>query len=281
MSFESILAHMNEHHQSELIALCKKYGNSQVEVQNAKLVGVDFVGLDIVYNENLSLRVEFPQKADEKSIKDSIIALCQAAKAPDVSGIADEIESFKKEFGSIIIASIDKQGNAISSYSPLIQVDGALYIYISEVAEHFESISANPSKVEVMFLEDESKAKSVILRKRLKYRVNAVFIERDSSEFEKALDSLESAMGGAGGIKTIRKMSDFHLIRLELGLGRFVKGFGAAYDILPSGEIKQVGGSGNPHGNPHNPHGQGNPHNPHGANPHTMNPHSPHNPHKA
>ena len=94
MSFESILAHMNEHHQSELIALCKKYGNPQVEVQNAKLVGVDFVGLDIVYNENLSLRVEFPQKADEKSIKDSIISLCQAAKATDVSGIADEIESF-------------------------------------------------------------------------------------------------------------------------------------------------------------------------------------------
>lgn len=273
MSFESILAHMNEHHQSELIALCKKYGNPQVEVQNAKLVGVDFVGLDIVYNDNVSLRVEFPQKADEKSLKDSIISLCQGAKAPDLGGIADEIESFKKEFGSIIIASIDKQGNAISSYSPLMQVDGQLYIYISEVAEHFESISANPSKIEVMFLEDESKAKSVILRKRLKYRANAVFIERDSSEFDKALNSLESAMGGAGGIKTIRKMSDFHLIRLELGLGRFVKGFGAAYDILPSGEIKHVGGSGNPH--------QVNPHNPHGANPHAMNPHSPHNPHKA
>lgn len=260
MSFESILAHMNEHHQSELIALCKKYGNPQADVQNAKLVGVDFVGLDIVYNDNVSLRVEFPQKADEKSLKDSIISLCQGAKAPDLGGIADEIESFKKEFGSIIIASIDKQGNAISSYSPLMQVDGQLYIYISEVAEHFESISANPSKIEVMFLEDESKAKSVILRKRLKYRANAVFIERDSREFDKALNSLESAMGGAGGIKTIRKMSDFHLIRLELGLGRFVKGFGAAYDILPSGEIKHIGGSGNPH---------------------QVNPHSPHNPHKA
>ena len=54
-------------------------------------------------------------------------------------------------------------------------------------------------------------------------------------------------MGGAGGIKTIRQMSDFHLIELQLGFGRFVKGFGQAYDILPNGEIKQVGSIGNPH----------------------------------
>lgn len=252
MNHQSILQHMNDHHRSELIALCQKYGSAHVNVQDAKLVGVDFEGLDIVYNENISLRVEFPQKADEATLKNAIISLCQAAKTPDLKDIHDEIEAFKKEFGSIIIASVDTQGHAISSYAPLMQVNGKLYIYISEVAEHFQSISANPDKVEVMLLEDESRAKSVILRKRLKYRVNARRIPRDCAEFETALNALESSMGGAGGVKTIRQMNDFHLIELELGLGRFVKGFGAAYDILPSGEIKHVGGSGNPHqANPH------------------------------
>lgn len=251
MNQQSIMKHMNEHHKNELIALCKKYGKKESlingEVQNATLTNVDFEGLDILYNDNISLRVEFPQKASETTIKDAIITLCQGAKTFKSADISDEIATFKQEFGSIIIASIDKDGQAIASYAPLMQIHNKLYIYISEVAEHFASISANPHKLEILFLEDESKAKSVILRKRLKYRANARFVERNSEEFEKALNSLESAMGGAGGIKTIRQMSDFHLIELELGLGRFVKGFGQAYDILPNGEIKQVGSSGNPH----------------------------------
>lgn len=259
MSFESILSHMNDHHQPEMIALCQKYGDPATlknGVGTARLVGVDFVGLDLIYNDNVSLRVEFPQKASESTLKDAIIALCMMAKSPEMNAIESEIAAFRKEFGSILIASVDKDGQAICSYAPLMQLDNKAYIYISEVAEHYSSISANPSKIEVMFLEDECKAKSVILRKRLKYRANARFISRESSEFENALNSLEQSMGGAGGIRTIRQMTDFHLVELELGLGRFVKGFGAAYDILPNGEIKHVGGSsGNPHSKaPHNPH---------------------------
>lgn len=256
MNYESIIQHMNAHHTAELAALCKKYGKAEAlingEVQNATLKGVDLEGLDIIYNNNVSLRVEFPQKAEQNTLRDAIIALCQAAKTPDAGAIADEIATFKKAFGSIMIASVDKNGDAVASYAPLMQISDKCYIYISEVAEHFQSISSNPNKIEVLFLEDEAKAKSVILRKRLKYRANARFITRDSDEFNTALNHLESAMGGAGGIKTIRQMQDFHLIELQLGLGRFVKGFGQAYDILPSGEIKHVGGtSGNPHANPH------------------------------
>ncbi|TLD97265.1 HugZ family heme oxygenase [Helicobacter jaachi] len=271
MNPQSIIQHMNDHHQAELIGLCKKYGEPSAlingEVQNAVLKGVDFEGLDIVYNDNVSLRVEFPQKASESTLKDAIIALCQWAEAPNASAVAQEIAEFKKTFGSIIIASIDKSDNALISYAPLIQIDNKAYIYISEVADHYQSISANPNKIEVMFLEDECKAKSVILRKRLKYRAHARFVERESQEFEHALNALESAMGGAGGVKTIRQMTDFHLVELQLGLGRFVKGFGQAYDILPSGEIKHVGGSG---GNPHSkaPHGHGSPHGHGGHNPH-------------
>lgn len=251
MSYESMITHMNNHHQNEMIALCKKFGNA-IEVNDVRLESVDLAGLNLVYNGDISLRIEFPQKATDDTLKDSIISICQSANTPDTSAIAKEIAEFKQEFGSILIASVDENGQAICSYAPLMQLDNKAYIYISAVAEHFQSISNNPEKIEVMFLEDECKAKSVILRKRLKYRAKAHFIKRESSEFENALNSLESAMGGAGGIKTIRQMTDFHLIELQLGLGRFVKGFGQAYDILPNGEIRHVGG-GNPHTrtNPH------------------------------
>ncbi|RVZ95170.1 HugZ family heme oxygenase, partial [Helicobacter pylori] len=51
----------------------------------------------------------------------------------------------------------------------------------------------------------------------------------------------------AGGIKTIRTMQDFHLIALDFKEGRFVKGFGQAYDILGDNKIAYVGDKGNPH----------------------------------
>lgn len=258
MNIQSILEHMNTHHQSEMIALCKKFGNA-TEVINVKLENVDFGGMDIVYNDNIPLRVEFPQKADPSTIKDAIINICkQAGGGSQTDSVIQDIQAFRQEFQSVLIASVDKDGQAICSYAPSIQIHNKLYIYISEVAEHFQSISSNPDKIEAMFLEDECKAKSILVRKRLKYRANARFVERESQEFETALDTLETRMGGGGGVASIRQMKDFHLIELQLGLGRFVKGFGQAYDVLPNGEIKHVGGNnphtkGNPHGG-HNPH---------------------------
>lgn len=41
-------------------------------------------------------------------------------------------------------------------------------------------------------------------------------------------------------------MLDFHLVKLEFKKGRFVKGFGQAYDI-ENGNVAHVGASGNPH----------------------------------
>ena len=104
-----------------------------------------------------------------------------------------------------------------------------------------------------MFIEDECKAKTILARKRLRYRAHARFVERGCEEFEKTLDFLESKMDGNSGIKTIRNFPDFHLIELQFKGGRFVKGFGQAYLILENGTIQHLGGNGgNPHENPHN-----------------------------
>ena len=118
------------------------------------------------------------------------------------------------------------------------------------MSEHFENIKANPDNIETMFLEDESKAASVILRKRLRYRTKASFYRAWGGILNRIYDEFERQTGGEGGIKTIRKMLDFHLVKLEFGKGRFVKGFGAAYDI-ENGTIKQVGAKSNPHKFPH------------------------------
>ncbi|EAL0032825.1 HugZ family heme oxygenase [Campylobacter upsaliensis] len=249
MNYESIISHMNEHHRSNLVDLCKKFGGVE-DVKEVFLKSVDFNGLDIVYNGDENLRVEFPKKADESTIKDTIIALCMGAKSTgDTSGVEKELKEFMLSFNSVCLATLNKNGEVVCSYAPFVSTQWGNFIYISEVSEHFENIKANPDNIETMFLEDESKAASVILRKRLRYRTKASFIER-GEEFDRIYDEFERQTGGEGGIKTIRKMLDFHLVKLEFGKGRFVKGFGAAYDI-ENGTIKQVGAKSNPHKFPH------------------------------
>lgn len=249
MNYESIISHMNEHHRSNLVDLCKKFGGVE-DVKEVFLKGVDFNGLDIVYNGDENLRVEFPKKADESTIKDTIIALCMSAKSTgNTSGVEKELKEFMLSFNSVALATLNKNGEVACSYAPFVSTQWGNFIYISEVSEHFENIKANPDNIEIMFLEDESKAASVILRKRLRYRVRASFIER-GEEFDRIYDEFEGQTGGEGGIKTIRKMLDFHLVKLEFGKGRFVKGFGAAYDI-ENGTVKHVGANSNPHKFPH------------------------------
>ena len=253
MDFTSIITHMNDHHTNELIGLVKKFGGKS-DPKDVKLEGVDFEGLDIAYAGG-SVRVEFPQKASPDTIKNAIISLCMSVEQThDLAGIKQEIDAFAKAFGLGVLASISPSGEALATYAPVIHSEGRFYIYISEVAEHYASIRANPNNVELMFLEDESKAQSVILRKRLRYRVNARFVERDSQEFENVFAQFIEQSGGSGGIKTIKNMHDFHLIQLIVRNGRYVKGFGQAYAIT-NGEISYLGGSGNPHSR--NPHSKG------------------------
>ncbi|PAF44814.1 HugZ family heme oxygenase [Helicobacter sp. 11S02596-1] len=247
MEFQSVINHMNDHHQAEMAGLLKKFGQIS-DPKNVKLLAVDAMGMDIGYDDSKSFRVEFPQKVSDmqKDLKNAIIELCQSVpKTLDIASVEKEIQAFINEFGSITISSLHPSGSVVCSYAPLLKHNGKCYIYISEVSEHYASLKANPKNVEVMFLEDESKAKSVILRKRLRYKTEVSFIER-GEEFDKVFDSFVTQTGGAGGIKTIRNMMDFHLVALHFGNGRFVKGFGQAYDIIGS-EIRYVGGEGNPH----------------------------------
>lgn len=247
MDFNRIITHMNDHHQDDMAALCKKFGGEK-EITEVKLVSVDFAGLDFEYNQGKTLRVEFPQQADEGSIKQAIVTLCVENKpVANFERIKAKIDEFRQSVKSCVLATLDADGAPVASYAPIISLDGKNYIYISAIAEHYDNLKRNPNQVEVMFLEDESQAKSIIVRTRLRYKATARFIPREDPIVEKALDKLAETMNDVGGIKTIREFTDFDLVELTFGTGRFVRGFGQAYRIHADGEISHIGVKGNPH----------------------------------
>ncbi len=247
MSIDTIKKHMNEHHKEELIGLVKHYGG--FDTKNVELVDVNSDGMKIKADDK-EVFAPFSSKTDEKDYKDAIISLCSSISKKEEQ-IAQEVESFKDEFNTILLASMDSNDKPHISYSPLLKYDGNYYLYVSEVAQHYDNLKANPSAVQVMFIEDESKSKTIVARKRLTHDVCVEFLPRDDL-FNKVYDSFENKVGKGGGISQIREMLDFHLVKLCFKDGRFVKGFGQAYDIDSNGKVHHVKGKGGmPHSMPH------------------------------
>lgn len=228
---EKMIQHMNEHHKEELLGLAKRFGGI-AECNEICLASLDLKGMDIVC-DGKKIRVDFAKEVSPSELKDTIIALCSSLPH---SNVQEEMLEFRDSFGSVILSTLSKSNEPIASYAPLLKYKGRFFIYISEVAEHYSSLRANPDKLEVLFLEDECKAKSVILRKRLRYKAKVEFREKDAL-FEEVFASFEESNPHAGGLKTIKNMKDFHLIELFFKEGRFVKGFGGAYDIDSQGNL--------------------------------------------
>ena len=210
MEKNSIIAHMNEHHSDVLVKLFNKYSN--FNVKSAKLVDFDENGI-FLKSDNLEAKVPFNARVTDGDFVSAIKNLAASLKE-DFSKIKNEINEFRNSFKSVVIASVYND-QAVASYSPLIKFNDNFYIYISEI----------------IFLQDENEAVSIILRKRLTYKTDAVEIPRNSDEFNGAMTSFLNQTGGKGGTKQISTMQDFHLFKLEFKKGRFVKGFGDAYDI--------------------------------------------------
>lgn len=156
----------------------------------------------------------------------------------DKEEIKKEIDKFESEFKSVILGTISKDGEVDVTYAPYLKYEGEGYIYISEIGDHFNNLTENTQKFEIMFLEDEKEASSILARKRLRYNVTADFQKRDE-RFESILDVFEEKIGNA--IKIVRKMEDFHLIKLNVIDGRFVKGFGQAFNIKGNDVIQMTG----------------------------------------
>lgn len=148
-----------------------------------------------------------------------------------------EYEKFPSEFTSIIMSTISKEGIPDASYAPfVIDDDKNIYIYVSGLATHTQNIHNHPF-VSVLFIEDEVKTKQIFARRRLNFNCTANLVERESEKWQQIVDKFQIRFGEL--ISTLRSLPDFRIFQLTPKNGRFVIGFGAAYNIS-SDNINQL-----------------------------------------
>ncbi|MCX4192672.1 HugZ family protein [Methylophaga sp. OBS1] len=142
--------------------------------------------------------------------------------------IRDEIMDMVHSRKSLMLSSLDENGLPYASYAPFAVGDDCLYVLISEIAVHGKNLQLNP-QASALIIEDEDTANELFARLRVFYRVRAEMIEPETTDWQQGIDSLQSRHGER--INNLSKLSDFKLFRLHPNGGRYVKGFGKAYQI--------------------------------------------------
>lgn len=222
------IKHMNEGHKDVVEMLFKKYGFVE-DAAGAEVVELNNDSITIQQKDK-KVNIPFLTKVEgESGFKDAIVELYSSIKDDSKN---DKIQTMMMEFiegfKTVLISSLDN-GQCVTSYAPFVKIDNDIYVAISSVARHYHSIKQNPDKVAIMFLQDEKDAKTIFARMRAGFDAEAIFC---NDLRDRVFDELMKKNPKETALAHIRTMEDFHVIKFQLKKGRFVKGFGGAYDTL-------------------------------------------------
>ena len=157
-------------------------------------------------------------------------------------------QTFTNECQSLMLGTVSVDGTPNVSYAPFVMDESKnIYVYVSGLSVHTKNLYAVP-KASVMFIEDESKSQQIFARRRLTFECSATFVERETELWNQVIERYEERFGGI--IKVFRDLPDFRIFKLQPHQGRFVIGFGAAYNIQPNdlNTLTHIRGEGKGHG---------------------------------
>ncbi|MGL6104855.1 pyridoxamine 5'-phosphate oxidase family protein, partial [Romboutsia sp.] len=146
------------------------------------------------------------------------------------------MEKLLKEKHTLMVSSKDKQGEANISCAAYVYCNKKIYIYISEIANHYQNLLDNP-KISAMIIEDEQNAKTVFDRERISLNCVARRLEESNEVLQTIYEKFDESHGAK--MMKILKTMDFDIFELEILGGRYIEGFSRVQDItLENGEFK-------------------------------------------
>lgn len=129
---------------------------------------------------------------------------------------------------SLVLATVNKDGSPLASTVPFVRYWWSYYIYTSALSEHTPNLLA-AKKVSIMCVEDESRSRNHFARRRYSCPCAVSAVERGSGDWIEVIDRFEKRFGKT--FELIRELRDFTLFRLDPETGRYVEGFGAAFNV--------------------------------------------------
>lgn len=139
-----------------------------------------------------------------------------------------EHEHLIAQFKTLLLATVNAQGEPQASYAPYVREGQDFYIYVSDLAAHTANLLQH-GKASVLFIEDESQSKNLFARKRSTLQCQAEEIARNSAHYNTILALFRTQFGNT--IDVLQSLPDFHLIRLSPQQAGHVGGFARAFSL--------------------------------------------------
>ncbi|MED4453920.1 HugZ family protein [Metabacillus fastidiosus] len=152
-------------------------------------------------------------------------------KQIDIVKRKEQYLQFIDKCKTVVISSKDENGDPFTSYAPYVQHNGKFYIYISIITDHYKFIEAN-NLISIMMLKDEQDAPNLFARERARFQCIAENVGND--DHEEIFAKFESIHGTP--MMGVLRGLDLSLFELTPKSGRYVIGFGQAFDIDLTGD---------------------------------------------
>ena len=142
--------------------------------------------------------------------------------------LGPEIQQFRDQCKTLQLATVNAEGTPCVSYAPFAFQPDGYYILISDIAQHGQNLKTS-KLVSIMMVEDESEARHLFARRRLSFDTKAILVDRNTRQWNVGITALQERFGDI--IDNLSQLGDFRLYHLVPEKGRYVKGFGKAFDV--------------------------------------------------
>ena len=139
-----------------------------------------------------------------------------------------ECETFLSQFRSLLLGTLNLEEEVDLSYAPFVDHHDSFFILTSQLSSHTANLKQRGSAT-IFFIEDESTCDEIYARRRLCFRCQALAHSRDSDTWKTLTPLFFERFGQI--IETLTSLPDFELFQLAPSGGRWVKGFGKAFDF--------------------------------------------------
>lgn len=136
--------------------------------------------------------------------------------------------ALRDQVNSAQLATLGCDATPEASYAPCIWREGDCFVFLSELASHTQNLKHNPS-ISLLLIEAETAVGNAFARKRISFFGNASIVARSDDIYKTVIDDFYRRFGDV--MKLIEPLADFHLFRIIVQRGRFIRGFGQAYEL--------------------------------------------------
>ena len=135
------------------------------------------------------------------------------AKTLTEDDLRKEIQLFRQQQKTLVLASQSENKEPLASYAPFIEDDqGRFFLLLSGLAAHSANLyyhQEQQNTLSVLLIEDEQAARNIFARKRLTYSCTVSIWSREHPQWQEKIVALKDKFGKT--IEVLAGLGDFNL----------------------------------------------------------------------